>query len=647
MAGLLPGRPRLIAIWNALSPTLRTMVDYPGEATTVTQYRAHLEVKYLSWEALELSKGNVKTASSEKTKSGYKGYGQRSSSGWTPTYNKTIQPASTQVVTTTRVNSTAATDGAVTRSNYRGKFPNTDGRPPPGPCKCGGLHWMKDCPLLTIAKRVYHGAVAQADDPEGKLNAVVQQEPEEDKDDPFYPFAEDEEVGSFHRSATPALAERPMLEAILSTNTGTSVISQPPATAAESIKKYVNIRARPNVFHAEVEKSVRSCPDCDFLATSKRKVKAHLKDAHQKRPQQGKGIMTDSRDATVVNSSAPAVLGSGYEFRKYNYAEVRVRTAIMGPDSLVCADSGCGMSLVDREWAIANFGSNCFATRPTSVNVRGLGDSLHKSQHYVVASIYVPCHEEILAKITRELHVVDGLGCNALLGTDILVPEMVILDLGRKTMTFGSCNNAIADVVIRSCDGRQIECKSVRCAHTVRIAAHTEGVIPIKFRTFVNRDVEFVPEYTEQNCYLAAAGSLLQSVCDATTKSIVFRNRSDEDVIVKEGVKLGLLRDFHPTTKVFHVLPSDDSYSELYSMANDSVWNPRMLAEITPIPIRTAAYEMLHGALRKTADHASVAPTVDINATGTIMKTQSQELKGLIEEFPSLWDDSNVLIDEP
>lgn len=64
----------------------------------------------------------------------------------------------------------------------------------------------------------------------------------------------------------------------------------------------------------------------------KRKVKAHLKDAHQKRPQHEKGMTTDGCDATVVNSSEPVVLGSRYKFRKYNYAEVMVRTAIMGPD---------------------------------------------------------------------------------------------------------------------------------------------------------------------------------------------------------------------------------------------------------------------------------------------------------------------------
>lgn len=198
-------------------------------------------MKYLSWEALELLNGNLKTASSNKTKSGYKGYGERNLTEWAPMYNQTFQLASIQVVTTTAVNSTAATNGTVTRSNYRGRFPNTDGRPPPGPCKCGGLHRMKDRLLLIIAKRVYHGAVAQADDAEGKLNAVVQQEPIEDEDDTFYPFAEDEEVESFYRSATPALAEQPILEAILSTNTGISVILQPAVTVAESIKKYVNI----------------------------------------------------------------------------------------------------------------------------------------------------------------------------------------------------------------------------------------------------------------------------------------------------------------------------------------------------------------------------------------------------------------------
>lgn len=634
IAGLTAGRPRLIAIWNALSPTLRTLVDYPGETTTVGQYRAHLEVKYLSWESLELSKGNVKNAVSDnKGKGTYRSYNaQRSSSGWTPTYSGPRPGNQDKVIT-------AQGSGTTKAVTVKPRFPNTDGRPPPGPCKCGGMHWMKDCPILSVAKRVYHGAVEQAG-----IDGEIEEEPGKaenanEDDDDYYPFADDEEMESFHGSASPVPGIPPALSLITSTGT----LEQQKDAAMASMAKFVSMKSKSSVFHINVEKIPHKCPQCPLVAASKRKLKLHQTCT-------GHLVKNKSGDQMkLVESTSSPVLGTGYEFRKYNYAELVVRTTEAGEDNEVCADSGCGMSLVDEGWAKKNFGDDKFARRPTSVNVRGLGNTVHISQLYLVATLFVPCRDNVIAKVTRELHVVDSLGCNALLGNDILVPERVILDLGSKTATFGCCDGAVAELRIRGCAGRQMDCRAVRCSKTTRIPAQTEGVLPVKFRNFSDRDVEFIPEYTEKNAFMAAAGHMLRGVCNSTTKNVVFRNTSRDDVIVHNGMKLGILRDFHETTKTFHVACGDPSYDTLCDLATEGVWGSRSFHEFGGVSMRSEQYIETRDAFKSSEGGPSsenVANGVDINNSKDITAEQSEALRTVVTKYPSLWNESNDVIDE-
>ena len=67
---------------------------------------------------------------------------------------------------------------------------------------------------------------------------------------------------------------------------------------------------------------------------------------------------------------------------------------------------------------------------PTPMTVRGLGTNQHDASEFVRISIYLPGTKGTgTALITREVHVVDNLSTNTLIGIDIMKPEGMKLDL--------------------------------------------------------------------------------------------------------------------------------------------------------------------------------------------------------------------------
>ena len=63
-----------------------------------------------------------------------------------------------------------------------------------------------------------------------------------------------------------------------------------------------------------------------------------------------------------------------------------------------------------------------------ALQVKGISGNEHSISEYVIATIRIPgtwfkTSKVVEAVITRELHVVDGLDANMLIGTDVMVPE--------------------------------------------------------------------------------------------------------------------------------------------------------------------------------------------------------------------------------
>src|SRR5277367_2146854 len=111
--------------------------------------------------------------------------------------------------------------------------------------------------------------------------------------------------------------------------------------------------------------------------------------------------------------------------------EIRYLLYPKGTPDWGCMDTGCGMSIIDST-LLTELRWVKRITSKEPVEVRGTGDTVHNSWETVVMSIYLPDESGTkLAKITRELHVVNDLECKLLLGKHITVPEQVVISLAK------------------------------------------------------------------------------------------------------------------------------------------------------------------------------------------------------------------------
>ncbi|KAA8895054.1 hypothetical protein FN846DRAFT_763712, partial [Sphaerosporella brunnea] len=144
----------------------------------------------------------------------------------------------------------------------------------------------------------------------------------------------------------------------------------------------------------------------------------------------------------VITSHTEPIPGTGDEFRKFNYLEIGVRLAIDSEAIWGCPDTGCGMSLVDIAWLTERIPQLRILNRASSMRVKGIGSQSHVSNSFVVITMYFPNSDgSKLGKVTRELHLVEGLGCKLLLGTDIIKPEEIIPDVDRGIARIGACED--------------------------------------------------------------------------------------------------------------------------------------------------------------------------------------------------------------
>ena len=59
---------------------------------------------------------------------------------------------------------------------------------------------------------------------------------------------------------------------------------------------------------------------------------------------------TASNPVIVESTASTGELGNGFAFRSWTYAMVAVKLSLEAALEEVCADTGCGVTLIDRAW---------------------------------------------------------------------------------------------------------------------------------------------------------------------------------------------------------------------------------------------------------------------------------------------------------
>lgn len=239
-----------------------------------------------------------------------------------------------------------------------------------------------------------------------------------------------------------------------------------------------------------------------------------------------------------------ASLELGFGFRGWTYATIAVTLAPehlpqnSDPDSTACFDTGCGVTLVDRHWLLKRLPGQKINTMSTSLKVKGIGASKHKSSEFAALSLYFSGKNDVgdlvYALLQCEIHLVEGLRANLLIGNDIMSPEAMVINLEKKTALIG-VRGVTIDVNTRQ--RSQFLAKRLLTSQESVIPPRSEAMIPlVKLPLPDNRDFLFHP--TPQ-----ANLTLYSHIMDYETTKILVRNASDRPLRIPRRHKLGHLLD--------------------------------------------------------------------------------------------------------
>ncbi len=174
----------------------------------------------------------------------------------------------------------------------------------------------------------------------------------------------------------------------------------------------------------------------------------------------------------------------------------------------------------------------------TPLQVRGIKASKHKSEEFAALSLYFlgknNAGQLVYVSLTCEIHMVEDLRANLLIGNNIMFPKGFVIVVRRKKALIGSCEVTI------SIDARQWEQFLAR-----KLLTSQETIVPSCLETMItlfhlplldNRDFLFYPA-TQPSL------TLFTHIVDYQTLKVLVRNASNESFCISHRHKLGHLID--------------------------------------------------------------------------------------------------------
>ena len=264
-----------------------------------------------------------------------------------------------------------------------------------------------------------------------------------------------------------------------------------------------------------------------------------------------KTSQTSSR--TIITSNAPSEnIGTGAAYKDFSYCEIQYKlTDQGGAASWGCADTGSGMSLVNRKAldSIPWWETKHLKKIEAVVGIKGVGDDSvpYTSKETIVLNVFLPdLSGKRFAKVRREFHIVDNLDCGLLIGNDIIEPEGIVIDLAKRKAHIRSCENMVCQLRLPR---RGITNYAVRTSKraTVTLGQGQMKCIPIRFP-----DLDKHTHYTfKADLDIAASyfkGCTLRNKLMGETKLFSLKSVTKEDITitVPKGLRLGHIQSPEP-----------------------------------------------------------------------------------------------------
>ncbi len=344
--------------------------------------------------------------------------------------------------------------------------------------------------------------------------------------------------------------------------------------------------------------------------------------------------------STVVHSNK--VTGTG--FRNWHYVVGKIMLHPQGPLRDICIDTGCSVTVVDKRFMEANLPHAEIRTMASPAIVKGLGKAKHEVNRFVRTSIYLPgktdIGEPVIGELTVDLHLVDDLKANILLGMDVVGPEDIDVITSKKHLYVGSCGMRMP-IEIRP-RGTEVR-RAIKAKQDVLIHPGQQVSIPIHYHaTLPERDLLFEPDESELTLYA--------HIVDSSVEAVLARNDSDVPITLTRKTRLGHIAE----------IPYDSCYlasSELAHLASrppkkvrQQGWHRRILKAATAFlatnaPVAISASISTNPASVSTSP-ASVAETLlpnGVTVHGKRKDPATIALAEVVNAYPTLWEDSGFV----
>ena len=312
-------------------------------------------------------------------------------------------------------------------------------------------------------------------------------------------------------------------------------------------------------------------------------------------------------------------MGSGLAFRGWTYATAavtllpQVLPLELDLSATAYLDTGCGVTLIDKDWLLQQLPNQKIKKMSTPLKVREIGASKHKSAQFAELSLFLPGEDnerqKVYAFIKCEVHLVEGLRANILVGNDILAPESFMLNVRLGHALVGSCGVKIA---IRARQKSQFPRKRLLPKKDELVPPRSEAVVPVlPVPLLDDRDFLFHP--TAQ-----ANLTLFAHIIHHDTKKVLVRNISDRPLRISRRQRLG------------HVV--DIRYDNCFLADTETAFDSATIP-----PQTTPFFE--HGPFcTPTPTDPSMVTTLENGMSVYRDKHAVALLAQLVAEYPSIWE---------
>jgi hypothetical protein len=266
------------------------------------------------------------------------------------------------------------------------------------------------------------------------------------------------------------------------------------------------------------------------------------------------GTIISSYAATIIASNATCEnVVTGAAYKDFSYCEIQYKlTDKRGPASWGCADTGSGMSLVDKKAldSIPWWETKRLKKIEAVVGIEGVGDDSvpYTSKETIVLNVFLPdLSGKCFAKLRCEFHIVEDLDCGLLIGNDIIEPEGIVVDLAKWKAHIRSCENMVCQLRLPR---RGITNYAVRTSKRATITLQGHGqmkCIPIRFP-----DLDKYANYTfKPDLDIAALyfkGCTLPNQLMGETKLFLLKSvtKGQITITIPKGVRLGHIQSPEP-----------------------------------------------------------------------------------------------------